>query len=119
MNESDSRLRLFAGPNGSGKSTINSVINPKLLGIYINPDEIEKEIRESGFFDFQNCQIKASSKKVSDFLANSSLLRVVDLSDQAQRLDFSDNHLIFKNIQVNSYFAAVIADFIREELLGM
>ena len=36
------RLRIFAGPNGSGKSTIKEVISKELLGIYINPDEIEK-----------------------------------------------------------------------------
>jgi ABC-type branched-subunit amino acid transport system ATPase component len=43
------RLRMFAGPNGSGKSTIKAVIRPELLGVYINPDAIEKDIRERGF----------------------------------------------------------------------
>jgi pantothenate kinase-related protein Tda10 len=37
------RLRMFAGPNGSGKSTFKSIIQPELLGVYINPDEIEKK----------------------------------------------------------------------------
>ena len=41
-------MRMFAGPNGSGKSTLNGVINPTLLGIYINPDEIEKQIVQRG-----------------------------------------------------------------------
>ena len=45
------RLRIFAGPNGSGKSTLNSIISKELLGIYINPDEIEKEIKKFGFLD--------------------------------------------------------------------
>jgi predicted ABC-type ATPase len=45
------RLRMFAGPNGSGKSTIKSVIAPSLLGVYVNPDEIEKEIRQSDFLN--------------------------------------------------------------------
>jgi len=40
------RLRIFAGPNGSGKSTIKDVLSDNLLGVYINPDEIENEIRE-------------------------------------------------------------------------
>ena len=43
------RLRMFAGPNGSGKSTIKDVINKELLGIYINPDDIEKNIKENGY----------------------------------------------------------------------
>ena len=44
MNQKTPRLRIFAGPNGSGKSTIKEVISEELLGIYINPDEIEKHI---------------------------------------------------------------------------
>ena len=43
------RMRMFAGPNGSGKSTIKSVIDSSLLGYYINPDEIEKELVGKGF----------------------------------------------------------------------
>lgn len=49
MTQDKKRVRMFAGPNGSGKSTIKASINPGIFGIYINPDEIEKEIRERGF----------------------------------------------------------------------
>ena len=52
MRAATPRLRMFAGPNGSGKSTFKSVIGPELLGIYINPDEIEKEIAAAGFLGF-------------------------------------------------------------------
>ena len=52
MSQDIPRLRMFAGPNGSGKSTIKGVINESLLGVYINPDEIEKDIEELGFIDF-------------------------------------------------------------------
>ena len=44
MSRETSRFRMFAGPNGSGKSTLKSMISPELLGIYVNPDEIQKEI---------------------------------------------------------------------------
>lgn len=50
MND-EPRLRMFAGANGSGKSTLKSVINPALLGVYINPDDIEREIKEFGFLN--------------------------------------------------------------------
>ena len=49
MNQKTPRLKIFAGPNGSGKSTIKEVISKELLGIYINPDEIEKHINNYGF----------------------------------------------------------------------
>ena len=42
---------MFAGPNGSGKSTLKSVLPDVLLGVYLNPDEIEQEIRRQGFLD--------------------------------------------------------------------
>ena len=51
MSETIPRLRMFAGSNGSGKSTFKAIIRPELLGIYINPDEIEKEICEYDFLD--------------------------------------------------------------------
>ncbi len=44
MNGQVPRLRMFAGPNGSGKSSIQSVIGRELLGVYINPDDIEKSM---------------------------------------------------------------------------
>ena len=46
------RLRVFAGPNGSGKSTIKEVLPLEWLGVYLNPDEIEKAIRKDGLFTF-------------------------------------------------------------------
>ncbi|MDX2083386.1 MAG: hypothetical protein SFV53_05330 [Rickettsiales bacterium] len=45
------RIRVFAGPNGSGKSMLKSILRPDLLGIYINPDEIEKNLKKFGFID--------------------------------------------------------------------
>lgn len=39
---------MFAGPNGSGKSTLKSYLPGNLLGVYLNPDEIEQEVRTRG-----------------------------------------------------------------------
>ncbi|WP_198305843.1 hypothetical protein [Arcobacter vandammei] len=117
MNLEIQRLRMFAGPNGSGKSTIKDVINKELLGVYINPDEIEKYIKEFDFIDFNHYQIKTSKDEVLDFLHNSTLLKSVSLEVEAKFLKYSDDKLIFSDIQVNSYFASVCADFIRKKLL--
>nr|WP_294864466.1 hypothetical protein [uncultured Pseudogulbenkiania sp.] len=54
------RLRMFAGPNGSGKSTIKDVVEatiPGLLGVYINPDEMEKAIKRDGVLDLTEFQV--------------------------------------------------------------
>lgn len=54
------RLRMFAGPNGSGKSTMKEVIPQELLGVYVNPDEIEKAWRQSGCIDFSMFKVHAA-----------------------------------------------------------
>ena len=111
------RLRIFAGPNGSGKSTIKDVINEELLGIYINPDEIEKEIQERDFLDLIPFGISTTKDTVLSFFQNSTLLEKANLLEEVQSLNFSDNKIDFFNLSINSYFASVCADFIRRELL--
>lgn len=111
------RLRMFAGPNGSGKSTIKAVIRPELLGVYINPDEIEKEIRERDFLDLKSFQVDTTEAEILAFFNASVLLSQADLLDEAARLRFNDDKLSFFEVSVNSYFASVAADFIRHKLL--
>jgi predicted ABC-type ATPase len=111
------RLRMFAGPNGSGKSTIKAVIRPELLGVYINPDEIEKEIRERDFLDLKSFQVDTTAAEILAFFNASVLLSQVGLLDEAACLRFSDDKLSFFEVPVNSYFASVAADFIRHKLL--
>lgn len=111
------RLRMFAGPNGSGKSTIKAVIRPELLGVYINPDEIEKEIRERDFLDLKSFQVDTTETEILAFFNASVLLSQADLLDEAACLRFTDDKLSFFEVSVNSYFASVAADFIRHKLL--
>lgn len=114
------RVRMFAGPNGSGKSTIKMAISadlPYLFERYINPDEIEREIGERGFFDIQPYGIITSEKEILSFFTNSSFLRQVHLLDEAHRLQFEENRLVFSEVKVNAYFTSVAADFIRHKLL--
>ncbi len=117
MSKNIPRLRMFAGPNGSGKSTIKSVISAELLGIYINPDDIEKEIRELNFLDFASYRIKTNAQEVIDFFYHSTLLKKANLLEDAQYLRFFDEKLIFDDVRVNAYFASVAADFIRNKLI--
>jgi predicted ABC-type ATPase len=111
------RVRMFAGPNGSGKSTIKSVIGQELLGVYVNPDEIEDEMRKRDFIDFGYYQIQTVADEVLGFFKKSPLLEKVDLLDDAAMIRFGDDKLIFHDAGVNTYFASVAADFIRSKLL--
>lgn len=92
MNSCVSRLRMFAGPNGSGKSTINALIRAELLGVYINPDDIEKSIRESSdFLDMNRYGVKTTADEVLGFFQQSTLLEKADLLDEAAELRFNDD----------------------------
>jgi len=111
------RLRMFAGPNGSGKSTLKRVIPNDLLGIYINPDDIEQEIMQSNFLDLYAYDVDTNEEEILSFFNQSTLLRKADLLDEASFLKFHAHKLSFFEVSVNAYFAAVCADFIRRKLL--
>jgi predicted ABC-type ATPase len=117
MNKGIPRLRMFAGPNGSGKSTFKSMIRPELLGIFINPDEIEKEIRDYDFLDLEAYRVQTEEREILDFFIESPLLKAADLLDDAHLLRFNDGKLSFFYAGVNAYFASVAADFIRQKLI--
>jgi hypothetical protein len=93
------------------------MILSELLGIFINPDDIEKEIREYDFLDLERYQIRSTEKEILDFLINSPLLQAADLVDDACSLRFNDGKLSFFHVIVNAYFASVAADFIRQKLI--
>lgn len=108
---------MFAGPNGSGKSTIKSVIGPELLGIYINPDEIEKDIRSNGRLDLKLYGVSATGQSLLEFFRRSTLLAKAGLVAESQNVQLNEDVLDFSNISVNSYYASVISDFLRHRLL--
>lgn len=117
MNAVIPRLRMFAGPNGSGKSTLKEYLPPALLGIYLNPDEIEKDIRNRRFLDFSTYSVTTSGPQVLPFFCDSALLAERGMSAATPNLTFADGRLEFGRMEVNSYTASVAADFLRQRLL--
>ena len=107
-------LRMFAGPNGSGKSTIKAILKPEIVGIYVNVDEIEKEIQENGFYDFSAYPFKIDALELTEYFQNSALLKENNIlvSFQLKNNQFHHN----KNV-VNSYITAVLSDFLRKKIL--
>lgn len=125
------RLRVFAGPNGSGKSTIKDMLPASWLGVYVNPDEIEKTLRATGRLDLSAFGLSPdTAQRLADFMRRSTLLDRAGLLGQVERLRIEslatpDGSIrairsvwaIFDRIEVNSYHASVLADFIRHGLL--
>ncbi len=118
MSSPKPRLRMFAGPNGSGKSTLKEYLPPEWLGVYVNADEIEKQIRLSAELSLADFGVLATQDELQAFLAQSTLLARQGLLDEAKSLSLVDGVLQFGVIEPNSYYASVLADFIRQALLG-
>jgi predicted ABC-type ATPase len=111
------RLRMFAGPNGSGKSTLKSLLRPNWLGFYINPDEMEHEIRTTGFFNIAPFGISTTLDELRSFFQSSMLLKKAGLLQSARSIGLSSGRLTFAGVKMNSYFASVVADFLRRKFL--
>jgi predicted ABC-type ATPase len=109
---------MFAGPNGSGKSTLKSYLPPQLLGIYLNPDEIEQEIRAQNVLDFSVYGLSPRPEEVLSFFTRSTFLQDAGFSNLASQLIFSNGRLEFAMAEVNSYLASVAVDFVRQKLLA-
>ncbi len=107
-------MRIFAGPNGSGKTSIINRLKEKIsFGNYINADDIEFDLNNSGYqlplglgsiLDSElNCFIKGTSIIKNKFSDDSEI----------GELKIIDNKIYCQSKFTNSYLASAIAEFIR------
>jgi predicted ABC-type ATPase len=111
-------MRMFAGPNGSGKTTVKNQLPPDLFGVYVNPDDIEKAIRDEGFLRLDPYGLSFTSLELQEYFASSELLKASGLNDSASVIDCRENKVSFRNLAINSYFASVLSDALRRKLLA-
>ena len=112
------RLRMFAGPNGSGKSTVKSVIAPELLGVYLNPDEIEKEVKRNGYYDVRGLKLSMTEEEIISFFANHPLLQRTQETSFANDIRLINSEFIsFANVEFDPYLSAILTDFLRQKLI--
>lgn len=108
------RLRIFAGPNGSGKSTLYKQLEGQFnLGHYLNPDDLHQKVST-------DLQLRLDIYDIAPDPAEwTAFWRKHGLCDKAPRLAHSqirDNTLFFHE-KPKSYEAAILADFLRHEVL--
>ncbi len=111
------RARMFAGPNGSGKSVIKENVSPRLRGRYINPDDIEADIRRQGKFDFALWGLQPRAEQLLPFLASHPLVEKGEQVEAVRALRVSGTRLDFSQAPINSYLASALSDFLRKRLL--
>ena len=109
---------MFAGPNGSGKSELKSYLPTSLLGVYLNPDEIEADVKMRGSLDLKIFGVETTAENVLPLFTGSEFLIRQGLSGEAASLSYAEGRLHFPVGVMNSYFASVAAEFLRQQLLN-
>lgn len=114
------RLRVFAGPNGSGKTTIvNDLKNKIKFGVYVNADDIEKEIKTTKSLNFKNYNLSIISLAIQSYFKKSKLTPVKSNNPEYwKNISILNNKLVLNSkLKIDSYLAADFAEFIRQSLL--
>lgn len=111
------KLRVFAGPNGSGKSTVHTTF-PYSLGVYVNADDIEREIRRVGSLDLQAFGLHLATDEARSLFRNSSLLQHRGLGALAGAVQVGPaGSVSFPGHEDEPYLAAIAAEVVRDALV--
>lgn len=111
------RFRMFAGPNGSGKSTlIREIAKNYNMGYFINADEIKRLANGQNYIKLEDFLSKPINNAVwYNFIEKyQNDLRLKDLNEILSL----DNNIFVFHREIDSYQAALIATFFRENLLS-
>lgn len=117
------QLRVLAGPNGSGKSTIKCELKPEWIGVWVNADEIERGLRETGgTLDLKSLGLTGGAAEVlSRFeahLRSSTFAKTLGLHALLGSMTIDTCLRLQVPAPYNSYLATVLADAIRRELVN-
>jgi predicted ABC-type ATPase len=111
-------MRVFAGPNGSGKTTLIKNLQAEIpFGVYVNADDIESLLKESKVLLFNAYQIVATHAQLQDFFKTSRFSPVKRNEPNLWSKLSVVNNVLTIDTSVDSYLAADIAEFIRQQLL--
>lgn len=118
------RMRVFAGPNGSGKSTIiksvrDYTINnaPIDFGIYINADDIARELRNDTFA-FDKYETTTRLDELQELALASGLIGNEFTPESfINSFKLDGNKLQLIDPAADERIAQILADFLRKKLL--
>lgn len=106
---------MIAGPNGSGKTTLTRYllqIHHLSLGIYINADDLESVLRTNAEIHLANFGLEADDAEAKAFFEQHPLN-----TDSLQNHFRVQNGVLKMTGKANGYFAAILADFMRQKLM--
>lgn len=116
------RLRIFAGPNGSGKTTLYYNIKESYFStrLFINADLLEQEFKRQNYIDFAAYNVDISNENFQSFSKTQGQYLKANFTEESWNLTIKENVLVAvdnANLHFNSLHFAIIADFIRQELI--
>jgi predicted ABC-type ATPase len=105
---------MIAGPNGSGKSTIKSKLPQELVGVYINPDEIEQQL-QAGALRLSDFGVEGDAEALRAHFAAADWVnrKGANLAGVA----VEKGVVLCDRSTSSGYEAAVLSDFIRQRLI--
>ena len=115
------RMRVFAGPNGSGKTTIITNLKNKIpFGVYVNADDIERELKTTDTLGFNQYNLLLNTQLVQLHFKTSNLSPIKHSNANYWKyISVKDNKLLIDlSLEVDSYLSADIAELLRVELLN-
>lgn len=108
------RLRIFAGPNGSGKSSLYQKLQGQFnLGHYLNPDELHQQVATSKILDLNAIGVTPKQSEWKKFWNKHGLAEKAPLLKESR----IENNSFISNKVPKSYESAILADFLRHQLL--
>ncbi len=66
------RIRMFAGPNGSGKSTMINGLDSHLSKLFLNADNLERDLKATPILDLSQFDIRINANILVDYLTQAS-----------------------------------------------
>ncbi len=116
------RLRILAGPNGSGKSTIMSELKPQWIGVFVNADEMERDLASSrGRLRLRELGIRGAAQDVlqgiRSSLGTSGLEARIDVPALLAGMTIDAGLRLQVPGPYDSYLASALAEAVRGRLL--
>ena len=87
------------------------------MGYYLNPDEIEKEVNDRGYFDVRGLGLQISQEEIVTFFENHPLTKRTERGDFIDSISYIEKGFIsFANVGFDSYMSAILTDFFTTQI---
>lgn len=118
------KLRIFAVPNGSGKTTLFDSIKSIYFStkLFVNADYLEEAYKKNNFINLSDLDFSSNDELFREFYLASGLYKKAEFNQDTWNLKIIENVIVKANQEIdtafNSYHFAIIADFIRHQLIN-